>query len=239
MSTDQQTWQTASIGSDYTGQNLDMRQLYDTTYFRRIVYSTHVFDTSNVVAINVHATTKPGNVFVSSNTAAVGEAVELQLRASLGDVLHWEYKKPDFNWLELENSSNIKILTHYPDQMGEWQYRAVVQNGVCPAKTSGVGTIIVDRVGLEDISMNQIKIKLLPNPSKGKVRFEINNSSNQSIRLEVYDMQSRKVFVEENTTLNKLSQSTLDLSHLTNGTYLIKLISADKEEWSEKLIIYK
>ena len=123
--------------------------------------------------------------------------------------------------------------------MGEWQYRAVVQNGVCPAKTSGVGTIIVDRVGLEDISMNQIKIKLLPNPSKGKVRFEINNPSNQSIRLEVYDMQSRKVFVEENTTLNKLSQSTLDLSHLTNGTYLIKLISADKEEWSEKLIIYK
>ena len=52
-------------------------------------------------------------------------------------------------------------------------------------------------------------------------------------------MQSRKVFVEENTTLNKLSQSDLDLSHLTNGTYLIKLISADKEEWSEKLIIYK
>ncbi|MEE0266897.1 MAG: M6 family metalloprotease domain-containing protein [Bacteroidales bacterium] len=239
MSTDQQTWQTASIGSDYTGQNLDMRQLYDTTYFRRIVYTTHVFDTSNVVAINVHATTKPGNVFVSSNTAAVGEAVELQLRASLGDVLHWEYKKPDFNWLELENSSNIKILTHYPDQMGEWQYRAVVQNGVCPAKTSGVATVLVDGVGLEDVVNNQIEIKLLPNPSKGKVKFEINSSSNKNVRLEVYDMQSRKVYVEQNTTLNQLSQSTLDLTHLTNGTYLIKIISSEKEEWSEKLIISK
>ena len=52
-------------------------------------------------------------------------------------------------------------------------------------------------------------------------------------------MQSRKVYVEENTTLNKLSQSAIDLTHLTNGTYLIKIISSDKEEWSEKLIISK
>ena len=240
MSTDSlQTWSEASIGSDYTGQNLDMRQLFDTTYFARIVYSNHVCDTSNVVAINVHSTTKPGNVFVSTNTVSVGEAVELQLRASFGEVLYWEYKKPEFNWLEMENSADLKIISHYPNITGEWQYRAVVQNGVCPAKTSGVGTVLVDGVGLDDVANNQIEIKLLPNPSKGKVRFKVNSSSNKNVRLEVYDMQSRKVFVEENTTLNQLSQSTLDLTHLTNGTYLIKIISSDKEEWSEKLIISK
>ena len=240
MSTDSlQTWSEASIGSDYTGQNLDMRQLFDTTYFARVVYSNHVCDTSNVVAINVHSTTKPGNVFVSTNTVSVGEAVELQLRASFGEVLYWEYKKPEFNWLEMENSADLKIISHYPNITGEWQYRAVVQNGVCPAKTSGVGTVLVDGVGLDDVANNQIEIKLLPNPSKGKVRFKVNSSSNKNVRLEVYDMQSRKVFVEENTTLNQLSQSTLDLTHLTNGTYLIKIISSDKEEWSEKLIISK
>lgn len=240
MSTDSlQTWSEANIGSDYRGQNLDMRQLYDTTYFRRIVYSTYVSDTSNVVAINVHKATKPGNVFVSTPTIALGESVELQLRASYGEVLYWEYKKPEFNWLELENSSDLKILEHQPSLMGEWQYRAVVQNGVCPAKTSGVGTVLVDGVGLEDVVNNQVEIKLLPNPSKGKVRFEINSSSNKNVRLEVYDMQSRKVYVEENTTLNQLSQSAIDLTHLTNGTYLIKIISSDKEEWSEKLIISK
>lgn len=240
MSTDSlQTWSEASIGSDYTGQNLDMRQLFDTTYFARVVYSNHVCDTSNVVAINVHSTTKPGNVFVSTNTVSVGEAVELQLRASFGEVLYWEYKKPEFNWLEMENSADLKIISHYPNITGEWQYRAVVQNGVCPAKTSGVGIVYVDGVGLDDVVNNQIEIKLLPNPSKGKVRFEVNSSSNKNVNLEVYDMQSRKVFVEENTTLNQLSQSTLDLTHLTNGTYLIKIISSDKEEWSEKLIISK
>ena len=240
MSTDSlQTWSEASIGSDYTGQNLDMRQLFDTTYFARVVYSNHVCDTSNVVAINVHSTTKPGNVFVSTNTVSVGEAVELQLRASFGEVLYWEYKKPEFNWLEMENSADLKIISHYPNITGEWQYRAVVQNGVCPAKTSGVGTVLVDGVGLDDVANNQIEIKILPNPSKGKVRFEVNSSSNKNVNLEVYDMQSRKVFVEENTTLNQLSQSTLDLTHLTNGTYLIKIISSEKEEWSEKLIISK
>lgn len=240
MSTDNmQTWQTASIGSDYTGQNLDMRQLFDTTYFRRIVYSTHVFDTSNVVTINVHQTTKPGNVFVSTSTVALGESVELQLRASQGEVLYWEYKKPDFNWLEIENTADLKIIEHYPTTMGTWQYRAVVQNGVCPAKTSGVGDVLVDGVGLDEVATNQINIKLLPNPSKGKVKFEINSSSNKNVRVEIYDMQSRKVYVEENTTLNKLSQSYLDLTHLSNGTYLVKIISSDKEEWSEKLIIYK
>lgn len=240
MSTDSlQTWSEASIGSDYTGQNLDMRQLFDTTYFARIVYSNHVCDTSNVVAINVHSSTKPGNVFVSTSTIALGESVELQLRASYGEVLYWEYKKPEFNWLELENSADLKIIEHQPSLMGQWQYRAVVQNGVCPAKTSGVASVLVDGVGLEDVVNNQIEIKLLPNPSKGKVKFEINSSSNKNVRLEVYDMQSRKVYVEENTTLNKLSQSAIDLTHLTNGTYLIKIISSDKEEWSEKLIISK
>jgi hypothetical protein len=240
MSTDSlQTWSEANIGSDYTGQNLDMRQLFDTTYFARIVYSNHVCDTSNVVAINVHSSTKPGNVFVSTSTIALGESVELQLRASYGEVLYWEYKKPEFNWLELENSADLKIIEHQPSLMGEWQYRAVVQNGVCPAKTSGVATVLVDGVGLEDVVNTQIEIKLLPNPSKGKVKFETNSSSNKNVRLEVYDMQSRKVYVEQNTTLNQLSQSTLDLTHLTNGTYLIKIISSEKEEWSEKLIISK
>ncbi len=239
MSTDMQNWEVANIGSDYTGQNLDMRQLFDTTYFRRIVFSTHVSDTSNVVTINVHASTKAGNVFVASNTISLGESVELQLRASLGDILYWEYKKPEFNWDQLENSEGEKILTHEPTQLGEWQYRAVVQNGVCPAKTSGVGTVLVDGVGLDDLSANLTNIKLMPNPSNGKIRFEIQNSSNKNITLEIYDMQSRKVYSEENTTLHELANKVLDLTHLNNGTYLIKLISSDNFEWSDKLIIYK
>jgi hypothetical protein len=239
MSTDMQNWEVANIGSDYTGQNLDMRQLFDTTYFRRIVFSTHVSDTSNVVTINVHASTKAGNVFVASNTISLGESVELQLRASLGDILYWEYKKPEFNWDQLENSEGEKILTHEPTQLGEWQYRAIVQNGVCPAKTSGVGTVLVDGVGLDDLSANLTNIKLMPNPSNGKIRFEIQNSSNKNITLEIYDMQSRKVYSEENTTLHELANKVLDLTHLNNGTYLIKLISSDNFEWSDKLIIYK
>ena len=239
MSTDMQNWEVANIGSDYTGQNMDMRQLFDTTYFRRIVFSTHVSDTSNVVAINVHETTKPGNIFVSSNTISLGESVELQLRASLGEVLYWEYKKPEFNWLQMENTEGEKILNHEPTLLGEWQYRAVVQNGVCPAKTSGVGKVLVDGVGLDDLTTELTNIKLMPNPSNGKIRFEIENSSNQSIILEIYDMQSRKVYSEENITLHELANKVLDLTHLNNGTYLIKLISSDNFEWSDKLIIYK
>lgn len=240
MSTDMQTWDVANIGSDYTGQNLDMRQLYDTTYFRRIVYSTHVFDTSNVVTINVHSETRAGNVFVSSNSISLGNSVELQLRASYGEVLHWEYKKPEFNWLQIENTTEQRTINHQPDQMGEWKYRAVVQNGVCPAKTSGEGVITVtEGVGLDNLSQQTTIIKLLPNPSNGKIKFAITNPSNQNINIEIYDMQSRKVYLQENITLSKLSQETLDLTHLTNGTYLIKIISSDNFEWTEKLIIYK
>lgn len=240
MSTDMQTWTLAEIGSDYTGQNLDMRQLYDTTYFRRIVYSTHVKDTSNVVTINVHATTKAGNVFVLTNSIPLGESAELQLRASVGEVLHWECKKPEFNWLPIENTEAVKLITHQPDQMGEWKYRAVVQNGVCPSKISGEGVVIVtEGVGLNDLSQQTINIKLLPNPSNGLLKLAINNPSNQIVTIEIYDMQSRKVYAQENTTLNKLSQTTLDLRNLTNGTYLIKLISSDNFEWTDKLVIYK
>lgn len=240
MSTDMQTWTDANIGSDYTTQSLDMRQLFDTTYFRRIVYSTYVSDTSNMVSINVHKATKPGNVFVASSSIPLGESVELQLRASYGEVLYWEYKKPEFNWLQIDNTEGIKIINHQPDQMGAWKYRAVVQSGVCPSKISGEGNLTVtEGVGLDDLSQQLTNIKLLPNPSKGIVNLAISTPTNQNVTIEVYDMQSRKVYVQENVTLHSLSQTALDLTHLTNGTYLIKLTSSDNFEWTEKLIIYK
>ncbi len=240
MSTDMQTWSDANIGSDYTAQSLDMRQLFDTTYFRRVVYSTYVSDTSNMVTINVHSATQAGNVFVMTNTIPLGESVELQLRASKGTVLHWEYKKPEFNWLKIDGTEEIKIINHQPDQMGTWKYRVIVQNGVCPAKTSGEGTVnVTEGVGLDDLSQQLTNIKLLPNPSNGKVKLAITTPTNQNVTIEVYDMQSRKVYVQENVTLHSLSQTTLDLTHLTNGTYLIKLTSSDNFEWTEKLIIYK
>ena len=57
MSTDSITWTESTMSSLSTGKDLEMRQLFTTTYFRRVVYSTMVSDTSNVVTITISPTT--------------------------------------------------------------------------------------------------------------------------------------------------------------------------------------
>ena len=66
---------------------------------------------------------------------------------------------------------------------------------------------------------------IYPNPTNGLVNVEIQNQTIQNIKL--YDLQGRLI--------KEISQSQLDLSNYSNGTYFLRA-QTDKGFYSYKLI---
>lgn len=237
MSTDGENWIESTLSSLSTGKDLEMRQLFTTTYFRRVVRSTFVTDTSNVVTITIDATTRGGNVFLVSDNPAVNKEVRLQLRANVGDILYWERQKPEFNWDRIENSEDSVYFTDVPTEQGIYKYRVAVQNGVCDMKYSGsVNVNVAEGVGLAEIESDKKAIKLTPNPSDGKVCL-ISDRELPVARLEIVAMNGGMVQTMDNIRIVK-GENSIDLSQLGTSSYVLRIF-AEGFSWETILIINK
>lgn len=237
MSTDSITWIESTMSSLATGRDLEMRQLFSTTYFRRIVYSGFVSDTSNTVTITIDPSTRGGNVFLVSEDPRSGQELRLQLRAYLGDILYWEKRKEGFNWETIENSQDSVYFTDIPPQDGLWDYRAVVKSGNCEEKTSGYITINVQMgVGLDNIENTENSIKLIPNPSDGNICLQ-SNVDLSNVKIEVVSMEGKIMLALNNTNI-QYGENNFNFSDLRTGSYIIK-VSSEHIKWETIMIINK
>lgn len=80
------------------------------------------------------------------------------------------------------------------------------------------GTLMIDNVRIERVNNNvgihgftATDINIYPNPSSGRIFLD-----KEVLRAEIYDLQGREV-------LNQQSTSSLDLSQLSKGTYIVRL----------------
>ncbi|MDD4215088.1 MAG: T9SS type A sorting domain-containing protein, partial [Bacteroidales bacterium] len=64
---------------------------------------------------------------------------------------------------------------------------------------------------------------IYPNPFKNIINIENNN--NQFDRIEIYNIESKKVF--EKTFKEAVNKTQIDLKHLKQGVYFLKIISTD------------
>ena len=86
-----------------------------------------------------------------------------------------------------------------------------------------------------DVSIEEqekFSFSIFPNPTKNEAVIEINNSGNFEIDIEIYNMQG--TLLRKNSTFDSTIQ--LDLSNLSNGTYIINM-SQGYEMVCKKLII--
>jgi hypothetical protein len=104
-----------------------------------------------------------------------------------------------------------------------------------------VNNSTTNRVAIDDLSwtcysglgieaLSQKEFKIYPNPSKGNfnVIFDDSNSTNS---VEIISLLGQKVFEK-----NKVQSSTISVSNLAKGTYLIK-VTKDSKSRTEKIII--
>ncbi len=237
MSTDGENWIESTLSSLSTGKDLEMRQLFTTTYFRRVVRSTFVTDTSNIVTIFIDATTRGGNVFLVSENPATNKEIRLQLRANVGDVLYWERRKPEFNWERIENSEDSIYFTDVLMEKGIYNYRVAVQNGVCDMKYSGsINVDVTEGVGLTAVENDKKAIKISPNPSTGNICL-ISEKELPVARLEIIAMNGSIVQTMDNIRIVK-GENSIDLSQLGTSSYILRIF-AEGFSWETVLIINK
>jgi hypothetical protein len=71
---------------------------------------------------------------------------------------------------------------------------------------------------------NQVAFKMYPNPSNGTLYFEIENATEQTTAIIIYDALGKLVY--ESTTNSFVTQ--LDLSNLADGNYFVRLNQSNK-----------
>jgi hypothetical protein len=81
--------------------------------------------------------------------------------------------------------------------------------------------LVCDPEGIEEVG-NHSLVRVFPNPAKGDIFLENAGSS----KIEIYDITGNLVITD-----NQLSSSRkLDISNLTSGVYLLRIIGKDKIE---------
>ena len=135
-------------------------------------------------------------------------------------------------WMSLSDSTLLPLsqeLTFTTSEAGDFM---VTVTDLMNCSDSLVVSVIFD--GLEGLeTFNPLTFGLYPNPSNGLMNISFSKTTHQT-DIHVIDMQGRIVF-----SLNKTSSSgeTLDLNHLSSGTYFVS-ISSDEGFGISKIAIY-
>ena len=90
----------------------------------------------------------------------------------------------------------------------------------------------IDLVGIEDVMVENVFIKVFPNPFHQQARIHIEGASFMQIDFELYDMTGRRLYHQSS------HENTFDIriNDLTSGVYLYRIIADGQLLNSGKLI---
>jgi hypothetical protein len=83
-------------------------------------------------------------------------------------------------------------------------------------------------VGLEEMSIEPVRVHVYPNPSTGLVNIQSTTEITKNV---VYDLLGKEIAVFEEIT------SQIDLSKFERGTYIIKSIAQSGENWISRVVL--
>lgn len=103
--------------------------------------------------------------------------------------------------------------------------------GIAPFSNERIGTLTITLesvLGINDL--NDPKLKLFPNPTKGAITVTLLNNIKT---IEVYDVLGNKVMV---VNPQNAATYTLDLQSLSNGVYILKITDSTNNQRIKKII---
>ncbi|MFN4234854.1 MAG: T9SS type A sorting domain-containing protein [Bacteroidia bacterium] len=122
------------------------------------------------------------------------------------------------NTLLIQNSS----ITQFPISLS-------VENFSLP--TSDLCPLLSINSDIQTLS----EISVYPNPANDKVYFNIPDFNNQPLEIEIIDFSGRTIKKE----YTMLSNNYIDVNHLNNGVYFLRISSNNQILYSNKLLIHR
>jgi hypothetical protein len=184
---------------------------------------------------NANFTWEGNDLYVASNfdiggiQLAFNTDFEYVLSEDLPTIEHLDYTQEDSKILMLYSfnnttiaSSKTKILTRI-DASQEFDIEQAVVGTTSGAKLTAVlNNGVVSAIDAPFQSNKLQFLNLYPNPTKGLVNLEYYLPEQMDqVTATVYDLQGRKVYAQQLTTSVGSNESTLQLSKLRTGSYIV------------------
>jgi hypothetical protein len=217
--------------------------------------NAHNLTQSNHISLNVDEST----LFKGARFEITVEGVELS-----DDILEvWTLNDPSNKLLEKVNDYSYKLVYIHNDSsariprrinLNAISYRDSIYSVtmIVPSYRGFCDTVKIHqearllnnyhnliRIGNTDPGLN-FTASLSPNPTEGKIRLEINSPTRSGYIIDLYDLNGKHIV--EVIDINGLPagkyNTTLDLSHLSNGVYFLQIINDKGIRVTEKFIIH-
>ena len=113
--------------------------------FRAVIKNGGCPSTTSVpAAIAVDPTSVGGSVIGNYSNVCAGSTVDFILSGETGTILYWERQYNGGGWTNIGNGGS-NLLTSSPlTQAGTYEFRAVVQSGLCASTVSSSASVVVD-----------------------------------------------------------------------------------------------
>jgi PKD repeat protein len=125
------------------------------------------------------------------------------------------------------DTSSAASPSHIYDSSGTYTITLVATNS-CGSDTTTEDVTVTGGVFVNSIE-NDLRFDVFPNPSNGLVSVILpSESAGKNYELSILDLAGKKVFEAKLEKVHGSEQKRLDLSRLTEGTYIIQLKTGDR-----------
>lgn len=210
-------WKNDALQSLINGSTLNVSPLNGTYTFSYIVTTGCTADTT-VATINVFNPSSAGE----NGLITTCKNQQIDLFGALGGNID-----AGGTWYRPDGTPMASSYFQTGTLQGQSVYKYIVSNGVCDADTADVLVNIqnCDFLGLEDLVLENVT--LAPNPTNGE--FQIIGLPSNGYAYEVMDVNGRVIRTREEI---KATTTTVDLTTLENGIYLVRISGSDTERIS-------
>jgi len=212
------SWTSTPSGFTATSANPVVKPIVNT------IYTVIVSDGTSTATNSVAVTVNPLPVVALGKDTSICKNKTITLDAGTGET--------SYQWSNGKSTETIVVDSTFANASGiatVWA-EAINSNGCVSLKD----TIVIHFVSCTGINEynNNASIEMFPNPSTGLTSIAVNGLSNNA-ELTIYTLEGQSI-LSKNVTNNSIT--TLDLTNLSKGIYLVKLYNQDTNIMS-KLII--
>jgi hypothetical protein len=104
-----------------------------------------------------------------------------------------------------------------------------------PAVVTNTTLNIISAVGIEQLSVNDNRINIYPNPTRGEFTLSFSNPSGEKARMKIYNILGETVFEKENIVSSPVLFNNYEIS-LQKGIYVVE-VSFENYNEKRKLVV--
>ena len=172
------------------------------------------------------------------------EALPAELKCA--DSIHWDYGNGDELWLLKGETLKKDGATIYNAE-GRYTVTLTEYYKTCHQSISRNIEVVKD-LGVEQLRITDCELRIYPNPTTGQLRISLPNPSEggaYDVYIQIYSVVGQMVYQINNlsnqqqiskSANNQINNITIDVSHLANGMYFLKITLEDGSQQVRRFV---